>query len=162
MQQRVAIAQALIMRPKILLMDEPFGALDPGTRERMQLFVLELWEEFDMTLFFVTHDLEEAVFLGTRIVVLSQYYTDDRDVTDGARGARIVADYALARKAASTTVKARAEFGELIQQIRHEGFDPEYRGHVSRFNLKHPDSFQTLRPEEFKNSVATPKPTGET
>jgi NitT/TauT family transport system ATP-binding protein len=148
MQQRVALAQSLIMRPRVILMDEPFGALDPGTREDMQVFLLELWEDFDMTVFFVTHDLEEAVFLGTRIVVLSQYYTDDRGTTFSDRGARIVADYPLARKAASTTVKAQAEFGELIQRIRKSGFDPGYLQHVSEFDLRHEDSFQSLTPEE--------------
>jgi NitT/TauT family transport system ATP-binding protein len=149
MQQRVALAQALIMKPRILLMDEPFGALDPGTREDMQVFLLELWEHFRMTVFFVTHDLEEAVFLGTRIVVLSQFYTDDRGDDCDGRGARIVADYPLERKAASTAVKELAEFGKLIQQIRHDGFDPTFRKHVSKFNLKHEDSFQTLTEEEY-------------
>ena len=78
MQQRVAIAQTLIKRPRIVLMDEPFGALDAGVREDMQVLLLELWEAYGMTVFFVTHDLEEAVYLGTRVLVLSQYYTDDR------------------------------------------------------------------------------------
>ncbi len=141
MQQRVAIAQALVMRPSILLMDEPFGALDPGTRETMQVFLLELWEENRMTVFFVTHDLEEAVFLGTRILVLSQHYTDGRG-PDFPRGARIVADYKL--NVASTRVKESSDFGEFVARIRHEGFDPAYRRHVDDFNLKHPDSFQTL------------------
>ena len=142
MQQRVAIAQALIMEPKVLLMDEPFGALDPGTREDMQLFLLELWEELNMTIFFVTHDLEEAVFLGTRIIVLSQFYSDERGANRGVYlGAKIVADYELGTKASSTVVKASAEFGRLIQQIRQEGFDPEYLQRVSEFNLHHPDAF---------------------
>jgi NitT/TauT family transport system ATP-binding protein len=66
-------------------MDEPFGALDPETRESMQLFILELWEEHRMTIFFVTHDMEEAVYLGNRVLVLSQHYTDDRG--DGPGGA---------------------------------------------------------------------------
>jgi len=148
MQQRVALAQSLIMKPGVLLMDEPFGALDPGTREHMQIFLMELWEEYPMTVFFVTHDLEEAVFLGTRILVLSQYYTDDRGDGFSNRGARIVADYPLSPKASSTDVKARKEFGELIQQIRQEGFDPQYRQHVTRFNLLHDDSFQTLTEQE--------------
>ena len=147
MRQRVAIAQSLIMKPKILLMDEPFGALDPGTRENMQIFLLELWEELGMTIFFVTHDLEEAVFLGTRIIVLSQYYTDSRG--DGApRGARVVFAQALAKEAKSTVVKTAAAFGALIQQIREQGFNPKYLRHASQFNLTHPHSFQTLRPEE--------------
>jgi len=146
MRQRVAIAQALIMKPKILLMDEPFGALDPGTREAMQILILELWEAHGMTIFFVTHDLEEAVFLGTRILVMSQYYSDGTDDTQNIpRGARIVADYPLHRtSAASTSVKETAEFGQLIRKIRYEGLDPEYLQHVTEFNLKHSDSFQTL------------------
>ncbi|MFH0821930.1 MAG: ABC transporter ATP-binding protein [Pseudomonadota bacterium] len=145
MRQRVAIAQALIMRPRILLMDEPFGALDPGTREHLQVFLLEAWEEFDMTVFFVTHDLEEAVFLGTRIIVLSQFYQYDAETTDRPRkGAMIVADFPLPRRATSTLVKQSAEFGALIQQIRRDGFDPNYLQHVTEFDLRHPDSFHTL------------------
>lgn len=152
MQQRVALAQSLIMKPRILLMDEPFGALDPGTREHLQIFLLELWEEFDMTVFFVTHDLEEAVFLGTRILVLSQYYSDGRGEESTDRGARIVADYPLPRGATSTVVKETAEFGHLIQQIRLEGFDPTYRQHVNRFNLRHQDSFQSLSEDLSKQA----------
>jgi len=143
MQQRVAIAQALIMRPRILLMDEPFGALDPGMRELMQTFILEIWENAPMTVLFVTHDLEEAIFLGTRIIVLSKYYSDGRSY-DSERGARIVADYKIKDKASTTDAKESANFGMLIAKIRKEGFDPEYRKHVADFNLQHPDSFQTL------------------
>ena len=150
MQQRVALAQTLIMKPKILLMDEPFGALDPGTREDMQVFLLKLWEEFEMTIFFVTHDLEEAVFLGTRIFVLSQYYSDYNGESIPNGGARIVFDYPLPRRAFSTTVKQSSQFGELIQHIRQQGFDPKYRQRVSEFDLSHPDSFQTLDDDEWK------------
>lgn len=146
MQQRVAIAQSLIKKPRILLMDEPFGALDPGTREVMQVLILQLWKEHNMTIFFVTHDLEEAVFLGTRILVLSQYFTDGRINGKGfKRGSRIVADYPLKRnKPSSTRVKESAEFGQLIQKIRYDGFDPENFQHITQFNLNHSDSFQTL------------------
>jgi NitT/TauT family transport system ATP-binding protein len=150
MQQRVSIAQTLIMKPKIVLMDEPFGALDPGTREDLQVFLLELWEEFKMTVFFVTHDLEEAVYLGTRIIVLSQHYTDDR--ANSLKGAKIVADHPLTRTAQSTLVKSNPEFKDLVRQIRSEGFDPKHLKHVKDFNLKHKDSFQTLTPEELKKS----------
>ena len=149
MQQRVAIAQTLIKRPRIVLMDEPFGALDAGVREDMQVLLLELWEAYGMTVFFVTHDLEEAVYLGTRVLVLSQYYTDDRGPAAGpARGAKIVADHALPRRAMPTVAKSAPEFTELVMQIRHEGFDPDYLRHVRDFNLEHPDAFQTLTPEE--------------
>jgi NitT/TauT family transport system ATP-binding protein len=71
MRQRVAIARTLILHPRIILMDEPFGALDPMTRMAMQDLVLELWRTTQATVFFVTHSIEEAVFLGDRIYVVS-------------------------------------------------------------------------------------------
>ncbi|UCF67708.1 MAG: ABC transporter ATP-binding protein [Acidobacteriota bacterium] len=71
MRQRVAIARTLILKPRIILMDEPFGALDPSTRMRMQDLLVELWRSQEATVFFVTHSIEEAVFLGDRIYVLS-------------------------------------------------------------------------------------------
>ncbi|MDP1985580.1 MAG: hypothetical protein Q8K23_23780, partial [Sulfuritalea sp.] len=146
--QRVAIAQALIMKPRILMMDEPFGALDPDTREDMQVFLLNLWDQHPMTVFFVTHDMSEAAFLATRVLVLSQYYTDDRP-PQRVRGSRIVGDYQLPNTLYSTKAKNSPEFVALVDQIRCVGFDPENRRHVSEFNLKHPDSFQTLTQEEF-------------
>jgi hypothetical protein len=65
-----------------------------------------------------------------------------------ARGAKIVADHALPRRAMPTIAKSAPEFGELVLQIRHEGFDPAYLRHVRDFNLEHPDAFQTLTAEE--------------
>ena len=151
MQQRAAIAQALIMKPPILLMDEPFGALDPDTRDDLQLFLLELWEQEKQTIFFVTHDLVEACFLGSRLLVLSQYYTDDRGHKDSAnRGGRIVADHKLSSASSSTEVKECAEFQKLIHSVRNEGFNPEVLQHVAEFNLKYPDSYQTLLETEHK------------
>lgn len=144
MQQRAAIAQAMIMKPPILLMDEPFGALDPDTRTDVQLYLLELWEQFDLTVFFVTHDMSEACFLGSRLLVLSQYYTDDRgDGPDVRRGGKIVGDYQLPKVASSTEVLSSPEFTSLLDRIRDDGFDPSCRQHVREFNLKHPDAFQT-------------------
>jgi NitT/TauT family transport system ATP-binding protein len=71
MQQRVAIARTLILKPRIILMDEPFGALDPLTRTSMQDMVIELWREVEATVFFVTHSIEEAVYLGDRVYLFS-------------------------------------------------------------------------------------------
>lgn len=151
MQQRAAIAQALIMKPPVLLMDEPFGALDPDTREDLQLFLLELWESDALTVFFVTHDLVEACFVGTRLLVLSQYYTDDRGSREQARrGGRIVADHSLPAAGSSVEVKENAEFLELINSVRQQGFNPEVLQHVKEFNLNHTDSYQTLLNEEYK------------
>jgi NitT/TauT family transport system ATP-binding protein len=71
MRQRVAIARTLILEPRILLMDEPFGALDPTTRLNMQDLLVDLWHDLQATVFFVTHSIEEAVFLGDRVYVFS-------------------------------------------------------------------------------------------
>jgi NitT/TauT family transport system ATP-binding protein len=153
MQQRVAIAQALIMKPKILLMDEPFGALDSNVREHLQIFLLEMWEKFKMTIFFVTHDLEEAVFVGTRILVLSQYYIDERgDGPNVRRGARIVMDQQLDPHAGSTAVKTSGRFSELTAEVRSR-FDPIKRKWIEAYDLAHPDSFQTPAEESFPHRV---------
>src|SRR6266853_5280794 len=71
MQQRVALAATLILGPRILLMDEPFGALDPRIRLRMQELLIELWKEQQATVFLVTHSVEEAVYLGDRVFVMA-------------------------------------------------------------------------------------------
>lgn len=72
MRQRVAIARTLILKPRIILMDEPFGALDPGTRSSMQDLLKSLWHEQQSTVFFITHALDEAVYLGDRALIFSQ------------------------------------------------------------------------------------------
>ncbi len=76
MQQRLAIAQALMNQPKVLLMDEPFGALDPGIRDDMQELLREIWLEHKMTVFMVTHDIAEAFKLGTRLIVFDKVRHD--------------------------------------------------------------------------------------
>jgi NitT/TauT family transport system ATP-binding protein len=73
MKQRVAIARALATRPRILLMDEPFSALDAQSRARMQAYLLEIWRKIDITIVFITHDLDEAILLADRILVLSAH-----------------------------------------------------------------------------------------
>ena len=73
MKQRVAIARALAMQPRVLLMDEPFAALDALTRRRMQEELLALWDEVRFTLLFVTHSIEEALVVGNRIALLSPH-----------------------------------------------------------------------------------------
>ncbi|RMR28883.1 ABC transporter, ATP-binding protein [Pseudomonas syringae pv. coriandricola] len=93
MQQRLAIAQALIMKPRVLLLDEPFGALDPGIRKDMHHLLLELWRETKLTVFMVTHDLSEGFNLGTRLLVFDKVRHDPHE--PGAYGARITYDIPL-------------------------------------------------------------------
>lgn len=82
MKQRVAIARALANRPKILLMDEPFGALDAQTRAHMQSYLLKIWEAVDVTILFITHDLDEAVYLSDRILVLKAHPGEVQEVVE--------------------------------------------------------------------------------
>lgn len=93
MQQRLAIAQALIKEPRILLLDEPFGALDPGIRKDMHVLIRELWKKLGLTVFMITHDLSEGFSLGTRIWVLDKPRIDPHQPE--LFGAQIVYDIAL-------------------------------------------------------------------
>ncbi|MGI1679807.1 MAG: ABC transporter ATP-binding protein [Cellvibrionaceae bacterium] len=91
MQQRLAIAQALIKKPRILLLDEPFGALDPGIRADMHQLVLSLWKKYKLTIFMITHDLKEGFYLGTRLWVFDKYRHDPHE--PNAYGAMITYDF---------------------------------------------------------------------
>ncbi len=78
MQQRLSIAQSVICEPKILLLDEPFGALDPGVTADMHTLILKLWNMHKMTIFMVTHDVQESFELGTRLLVFDKVRVDDQ------------------------------------------------------------------------------------
>jgi NitT/TauT family transport system ATP-binding protein len=112
MQQRVAIAQALIMKPRILLMDEPFGALDPRTRESLQRAIVSAFHAQNTTVMLVTHNLEEALYVGNRLIVLAR---DDREP---AGGSRIVIDEPIAQCAPIES----SETQELLAHVRHAAF----------------------------------------
>jgi NitT/TauT family transport system ATP-binding protein len=95
MQQRLAIAQALARKPQVLLLDEPFGALDPGTRAQMHALIKPLWRERGMTVIMVTHDIKEAFALGTRLIALNHTRVDPQ--APGRYGASITYDFDLNR-----------------------------------------------------------------
>ncbi len=109
MQQRTAIARALANNPRMLLMDEPFGALDHQTRELMQELLLGIWEEQRKTVLFVTHDIDEAVFMGSRVVVMS------------ARPGRIKLDRAVPiAHPRHYTIKTTPVFSELKAELTEQ------------------------------------------
>jgi NitT/TauT family transport system ATP-binding protein len=98
MQQRLAIAQAIARRPRVLLLDEPFGALDPGTRAQMHDLIRFLWRDCGMTIVLVTHDIKEAFALGTRLIALDKRRVDPQ--APGRFGAVITYDLDLTRTSA--------------------------------------------------------------
>ena len=108
MQQRVGIARALANYPRVLLMDEPFGALDAQTRVMMQEALLGIWSEFHTTVLFITHDIDEAIFLGDRVVVMS------------ASPGRIIADIPVAL---SRPREAHMQFSDAFRDIKQRCFD---------------------------------------
>jgi NitT/TauT family transport system ATP-binding protein len=114
MQQRVAIAQALIMRPKILLMDEAFSALDPGTRAGMQRLIKDLWRETGTTVLFVTHNPREAVILATRVIALGRPGAEED-------GANIVLDLPVSDTLMSDTCDEQRIAG-LVRRVEQITF----------------------------------------
>ncbi|WP_241608071.1 ABC transporter ATP-binding protein [Rosenbergiella australiborealis] len=98
MQQRLALAQALMMKPRILLLDEPFGALDPGIRKDMHQLISRLWQQHRLTIFMITHDLKEGFSLGSRLWVFDKIRHDAQ--APDAWGASITYDIPLDRQAA--------------------------------------------------------------
>jgi NitT/TauT family transport system ATP-binding protein len=119
MKQRVAIARALANKPRILLMDEPFAALDAQTRVQMQAYLLQLWEKLEVTILFITHDLDEAIYLADRVVVL-----------DSRPGSVLeIIDVPLPQKRSKEQcldpyfLAARRRLEELIHPQQGNGFD---------------------------------------
>ena len=104
-RQRVAIARSLVLEPELLLMDEPFSSLDALTREKMQNFLLQLWQETNLTILLITHNIEEAVFLGQKIFVMS--------ACPGA----IIKEYTNPL-AGDYTARGKMEFLELANSLR--------------------------------------------
>ena len=118
MQQRLAIAQALIKRPRILLLDEPFGALDPGIRSDMHALITKLWREHSLTILMVTHDIQEAFSLGTRVLTLDKSRTDPH--APNRFGATVVYDLSLDRRLAKEAELAASQ-PELVEEAQAAG-----------------------------------------
>jgi NitT/TauT family transport system ATP-binding protein len=114
MQQRLAIAQALIKKPRILLLDEPFGALDPGVRLDMHALITELWREHGLTIVMVTHDIKEAFVLGTRVLAFDKRRRDPQ--APHRYGSTVVYDFPLDKKAYRRPPADLAQrIGETVQ-----------------------------------------------
>jgi NitT/TauT family transport system ATP-binding protein len=107
MRQRLSLAQALIRKPKVLLLDEPFAALDAGTKDSIHDLVLQLWEESGMTIFLVTHDLREGFKLGTRLLILERLRIDPQ--APERFGATITYDLKVERRRTEAARRALAE-----------------------------------------------------
>ena len=130
MKQRAAIARALANQPRILLMDEPFGALDAQTRSRMQSHLLDIWKNVDITVVFITHDLDEAIFLADRILVLKPHPGEVQEIIEVP-----VARPRHAEQMTSAEFQlTRARLDELIHH-KHDDTEeePVINAHVIRF-----------------------------
>jgi NitT/TauT family transport system ATP-binding protein len=121
MKQRVAIVRALANQPRILLMDEPFGALDAQTRCRMQAHLLEIWRKIDITIVFITHDLDEAIFLADRILVLSAHPGEIQELIE----VPVPRPRSIAQIVTAEFLATKARLEELIYSGRHEPAEGE-------------------------------------
>ena len=132
MQQRLALAQSLVMQPEILLLDEPFGALDPGIRADMHQLVRKLWRENELTVFMITHDLKEGFSLGTRLLVFDKLRHDPQ--APQAYGAGITYDLPVERAGQRELAEIAAEVAESealmsseacsVEQSKNRGMNP--------------------------------------
>jgi NitT/TauT family transport system ATP-binding protein len=109
MQQRVAIARALAVHPELLLMDEPFASVDAQTRAELEDIVLRIWKEFDQTILFVTHDIEEAIYLATKVVVI------------GPRPSRVIDAFSVDLSSERDQLATREDARFL--ELRHRVYD---------------------------------------
>ena len=121
MKQRVAIVRALANQPRILLMDEPFGALDAQTRCRMQAHLLEIWRKIDITIVFITHDLDEAIFLADRILVLSAHPGEILELIE----VPVPRPRSIAQIVSAEFLATKARLEELIYSARHDPTEEE-------------------------------------
>jgi NitT/TauT family transport system ATP-binding protein len=121
MKQRVAIVRALANQPRILLMDEPFGALDAQTRCRMQAHLLEIWRKIDITIVFITHDLDEAIFLADRILVLSAHPGEIQELIE----VPVPRPRSVAQIVSAPFLATKARLEQLIYSARHDPGDEE-------------------------------------
>jgi NitT/TauT family transport system ATP-binding protein len=121
MKQRVAIVRALANQPRVLLMDEPFGALDAQTRCRMQAHLLEIWRKIDITIIFITHDLDEAIYLADRILVLSAHPGEVQELIE----VPVARPRSIAQFVSPEFLATKARLEELIYIGRHAATEEE-------------------------------------